>query len=188
MKCNGIEFTYRGGDGLGRAVATLLSEMTINFPTEHGSASADLGALIAELDRLQQVEDEKSIRMAKLAEEERQERSMVRYIVERLTNGKWSVVEETPFNVGSEAKAHELMVGAALRFPNNLHRVTPLWMTNEEFEAQEHTQKLKNICDDILRQVVCHCGCYRHHGVSWMPEGSGEGLSVAVDILKKAGL
>ena len=39
--------------------------------------------------------------------------------------------------------------------------------------------------DDILRQVVCHCGCYRHHGVDWMPEGSGEGLSVAISILQR---
>lgn len=44
---------------------------------------------------------------------------------------------------------------------------------------------LKLVADDILRQVVCDCGNYRHHGVSWMPEGSGEGLSVAVQILRK---
>lgn len=59
-----------------------------------------------------------------------------------------------------------------------------------EEEMSEDTDKptdddLKLIADDILRQVVCDCGNYRHHGVSWMPEGSGEGLSVAVQILRK---
>jgi hypothetical protein len=44
--------------------------------------------------------------------------------------------------------------------------------------------KFEKAADDILRQVVCHCGCYRHHGVDWMPEGSGEGKSVAIEILK----
>jgi hypothetical protein len=113
---------------------------------------------------------------------------IVRYIVERMTDDKWAQVPELPFNVGSLTKADELMAGARCRFPNNLHRVTPFWMTEEEFEEQNHKQNLEIICDDILRQVVCHCGCYRHHGVGWMPEGSGEGLSVAVDILRKAGL
>jgi len=113
---------------------------------------------------------------------------IVRYIVERMTNGKWAQIPEIPFNVGSLAKADELMAGAALRFPNNLHRVSPFWMTDTEFAEQEHTQKLERIADDILRQVFCQCGCYRHHGVGWLPEGSGEGLSVAVDILKKAGI
>ena len=116
---------------------------------------------------------------------------IVRYIVERYpasVKGKWEQVTDLPYNVGSLEKANELMAGAALRFPSNLHRVSPFWMTDQEFAEQEHTLKLKNICDDILRQVVCHCGCYRHHGVDWMPEGSGEGLSVAVDILRKAGL
>ena len=79
-------------------------------------------------------------------------------------------------------------MAAALRFPDHLHRVSPFYMTDEEFVAREHDLKLKNICDDILRQVVCQCGGYRHHGVSWMLEGTGEGLSVAVEILKKAGL
>lgn len=51
-------------------------------------------------------------------------------------------------------------------------------------EAQR--QELNRVLDDILRQVVCDCGNYRHHGVCWMPEGSGEGLSTALDILKKA--
>lgn len=114
---------------------------------------------------------------------------IVRYIVERYVDGgKWVSVPETPFNVGSLPQANELLAGAALRFPHNLHRVSPFWMTDEEFAEQERTQKLENICDDILRQVVCRCGCYRHHGVNWMPEGSGEGLSVAVNILRKAGL
>ena len=113
---------------------------------------------------------------------------IVRYIVERLGNGKWDVAKEIPFNVGSADKANELMRGAALRQPLDLHRVSPFWMTDQEFAEQEHTQKLERVADDILRQVVCHCGCYRHHGVSWMPEGSGEGLSVAVNILRKAGL
>lgn len=113
---------------------------------------------------------------------------IVRYIVERLMNNTWAQVKELPYNVGSSVQAHELMAGAALRFPTNLHRVSPFFMTEEEFAAQQQDQKLRNICDDILRQVVCDCGNYRHHGVSWMPEGSGEGLSVAVEILKKAGL
>jgi hypothetical protein len=116
---------------------------------------------------------------------------IVRYIVERYSafvKGKWEQVAELPFNVGSIEQANELMAGAALRFPKLLHRVSPFWMTDEEFAAQEHTQKLKRIADDILRQVVCDCGNYRHHGVGWMPEDSGEGLSVAVDILRKAGL
>jgi hypothetical protein len=113
---------------------------------------------------------------------------IVRYIVERLMNNTWAQVKELPYNVGSSVRAHELMAGAALRYPTNLHRVSPFWMTVEEFATQEHTQKLERICDDILRQVVCGCGCYRHHGVGWMPEGSGEGLSVAVEILRKAGL
>jgi hypothetical protein len=47
-------------------------------------------------------------------------------------------------------------------------------------------QELNSLLDDILRQVVCDCGNYRHHGVSWMPEGSGEGLSIARGLLRKA--
>ncbi len=116
---------------------------------------------------------------------------IVRYIVERYVvtgAAHWEQAQELPYNVGSSENAHKLMAGAALRYPANLHRVSPFWMTDEEFEAQNNRQKLENVCDDILRQVVCHCGCYRHHGVDWMPEGSGEGLSVAVDILRKAGL
>jgi hypothetical protein len=46
-------------------------------------------------------------------------------------------------------------------------------------------EMLDRVADDILRQVVCDCGNFRHHGVSWMPEGSGEGLSVARGILRK---
>lgn len=113
---------------------------------------------------------------------------IVRWIVERCIDNVWVQCEEIPFNCASEVNAIGHKNGAVLRFPNHLHRVTPFWMTDEEFADQEHTDKLKKIADDMLRQVVCHCGCYRHHGVGWMPEGSGEGLSVAVEILKKAGL
>lgn len=45
-------------------------------------------------------------------------------------------------------------------------------------------QKLNRVLDDIMRQVVCDCGNYRHHGVDWMPEGSGEGKSVGREILR----
>lgn len=45
-------------------------------------------------------------------------------------------------------------------------------------------KRLLTVLDDILRQVVCDCGGYRHHGVGWMPEGSGEGKTVAVQLLK----
>lgn len=45
--------------------------------------------------------------------------------------------------------------------------------------------KLDKLADDILRQVVCDCGNYRHHGVDWMPEGSGEGRSVAKTLITK---
>lgn len=111
---------------------------------------------------------------------------IVRYIVERYTIDRWEQASEIPFNVGSEEQAYELMKGAQLRHPETIHRVEPRWMTDAEFATQEHTQKLERILDDILRQVVCDCGTY--HGVGWMPEGSGEGLSVAVEILRKAGL
>lgn len=40
------------------------------------------------------------------------------------------------------------------------------------------------LLDDILRCVVCCCGNYRHHGVDWMPEGSGEARSDAVQLVK----
>lgn len=114
---------------------------------------------------------------------------IVRYVVERLLGtGKWAIAAEIPFNVGSSEQAHGLMAGAALRYPDTLHRVSPFWMTDDEFAAQKQDDKLRKICDDILRQVVCDCGKYRHHGVGWMPEDSGEGLSVAIDILRKAGL
>ena len=46
-------------------------------------------------------------------------------------------------------------------------------------------QELNRVLDDILRQVVCDCGNYRHHGVGWMPECSGEGQSVAREILRR---
>ena len=46
-------------------------------------------------------------------------------------------------------------------------------------------EQLNEVLDDILRQVVCDCGNYRHHGVNWMPEGSGEGLTEAREILRK---
>jgi len=117
---------------------------------------------------------------------------IIRYIVERYVgegnSAQWEQVAELPFNVATLDHANNLMTGAQLRYPGHLHRVSPFWMTDEEFIEQEHTLKLERIADDILRQVVCHCGCYRHHGVSWMLEGSGEGLSVAVEILRKAGL
>lgn len=45
---------------------------------------------------------------------------------------------------------------------------------------------LNKLADDILRQVVCCCGNYRHHGVGWMPEGSGEGKSVALKLIVDA--
>ena len=48
----------------------------------------------------------------------------------------------------------------------------------------EREQHLRKVLDDILRQVYCDCGNYRHHGVQWMPKGSGEGLDEAVVILK----
>ena len=48
---------------------------------------------------------------------------IVRYIVERLFNEKWAIAKEIPFNVGSVEKANELMAGAALRNPFDLHRV-----------------------------------------------------------------
>jgi hypothetical protein len=44
--------------------------------------------------------------------------------------------------------------------------------------------KLEQVLDRILEQVVCDCGNYRHHGVHWMPEGSGEGLSAGKLILR----
>jgi len=44
-------------------------------------------------------------------------------------------------------------------------------------------QRLDKTLDDILKQVVCCCGNYRHHGVDWMPEGSGEGKAEAKKIL-----
>ena len=112
---------------------------------------------------------------------------IIRYIVERYTD-KWEQASELPFNVRAYTDALDLMKGAQLRHPLRTHRVMFVYMTEEEFDAQEHRKKLERVADDILRQVVCHCGCYRHHGVSWMPEGSGEGLSVAVELLRKAGL
>ena len=42
----------------------------------------------------------------------------------------------------------------------------------------------EQLLDDILRCVVCTCGNYRHHGVDWMPEGTGEAKSDAVKLLK----
>lgn len=116
---------------------------------------------------------------------------IVRWIVEFYAGsqfGGWNQCSDVPFNVATEERAQDLMRGCKLRHPERSYRVSIFCMTDEAFAAQEHTQKLEKICDDILRQVVCHCGCYRHHGVSWMPEGSGEGLSTAVEILKKAGL
>lgn len=46
-------------------------------------------------------------------------------------------------------------------------------------------EQLNRVLDNILRQVVCCCGNYRHHGVDWMPEGSGEGKKEARQILRK---
>lgn len=40
------------------------------------------------------------------------------------------------------------------------------------------------LLDEILRQIVCDCGNYRHHGVHWMPEGSTEGHNVARGLLR----
>ena len=45
-------------------------------------------------------------------------------------------------------------------------------------------EKLNEVLDEILKQVVCDCGNFRHHGVNWMPEGSGEGLKEAREILE----
>lgn len=56
---------------------------------------------------------------------------------------------------------------------------------DEKWKKITYDKKLNRLADDILRQVVCDCGNYRHHGVSWMPEGSGEGLSVAKELIKK---
>lgn len=41
----------------------------------------------------------------------------------------------------------------------------------------------RKLLDDIHRCMVCSCGNYRHHGVDWMPEGSGEGLSDALKLV-----
>jgi hypothetical protein len=116
---------------------------------------------------------------------------IVRYIVEFYAGsvfGGWNQSSDVPFNVETPSQAEELMRGCKARNPNGGFRVSPIEMTEEAFAFQEHRKKLERICDDILRQVVCHCGCYRHHGVGWMPEDSGEGLSKAVEILRKAGL
>ena len=43
---------------------------------------------------------------------------------------------------------------------------------------------LEQAADDILRCVVCTCGNYRHHGVDWMPDDSGEGLPRVLEILR----
>lgn len=63
--------------------------------------------------------------------------------------------------------------------------IEPLAHYPKEPEPEMTDQKLNRVLDNILRQVVCGCGCYRHHGVGWMPEGSGEGLSVGREILKE---
>lgn len=42
---------------------------------------------------------------------------------------------------------------------------------------------LEQAADDILQCVVCRCGNYRHHGVGWMPDDSGEGLPRVLEIL-----
>lgn len=42
---------------------------------------------------------------------------------------------------------------------------------------------LEQAADDILRCVVCDCGNYRHHGVHWMPDDSGEGLPRVLELL-----
>jgi len=44
-------------------------------------------------------------------------------------------------------------------------------------------QLLEQAADDILRCVVCDCGNYRHHGVRWMPDESGEGLPRVLELL-----
>lgn len=51
--------------------------------------------------------------------------------------------------------------------------------------TQPTENQLGKVLDDILRQVVCCCGNYRHHGVEWMPEGSGEGYTVAISLLRQ---
>lgn len=43
---------------------------------------------------------------------------------------------------------------------------------------------LEQVADDILRCVVCDCGNYRHHGVRWMPDDSGEGLPRVLELLE----
>jgi len=58
-------------------------------------------------------------------------------------------------------------------------------LTGEKAPAGPSDAELNTVLDDILRQVVCNCGNYRHHGVSWMPEGSGEGLTQARAILRR---
>lgn len=117
--------------------------------------------------------------------------NVTRYIVEFYAGtafGGFVHSSDAPGNYATEKDALEVMVALHHRHPSRGYRVQPQSLTADQFEEQEHIKKLRNICDDILRQVVCDCGKYRHHGVSWMLEGSGEGLSVAVDILRKAGL
>jgi hypothetical protein len=56
-------------------------------------------------------------------------------------------------------------------------------------ETQETTmptpEQLENrFMSDVLRHVVCDCGNYRHHGVDWMPDGSGEGKKEALELMR----
>jgi hypothetical protein len=46
-------------------------------------------------------------------------------------------------------------------------------------------EQLENrFMSDVLRHVVCDCGNYRHHGVHWMPDGSGEGKKEALELMR----
>lgn len=110
---------------------------------------------------------------------------ITRYIVELQEHFGWRQSAEAPDNYSTAAVAESVATSLKHRHPKSNYRVAPIEMEPEAFEEQEETRKLRRVADDILRQVVCDCGNYRHHGVSWMPEGSGEGLSVAVEILRK---
>lgn len=111
------------------------------------------------------------------------------FIEELLPNNwDWHRSTEVPFNFDNFNRCVDQVTAGHHRHPERGFRINEVELTEEQYQEYERTQKIEQVLGQIMKQLVCDCGGYKHHGLHWMPEGSGEGFSVAVDILKKAGL
>lgn len=110
------------------------------------------------------------------------------FIEEESVVDSWRRCEDVPFNFDNFNRCVDAVTGCHHRYPERGVRIRHIELTDEQYKEYERTMHIQRVLGDIMKQLVCDCGGCKHHGLHWMPEGSGEGFKEAVDILKKAGL